>query len=79
MGARRGYNRNMGTKESLHALVDSLTDEEADQLLELALTDFGPAEPLSEADIASIRRGLEDVAHGRVFTTEEVIRHVLER
>jgi predicted transcriptional regulator len=69
----------MGTKESLHALVDSLTDEEADQLLELALTDFGPAEPLNEADIASIRRGLEDIARGRVFTTEEVLRHVLER
>ncbi|MCA9825763.1 MAG: hypothetical protein KC482_04010 [Dehalococcoidia bacterium] len=69
----------MGTKESLHTLVDALTDEEADQLLEFALMDLGPTEPLSEDDIASIRRGLEDARLGRTLTTEELLDRLSKR
>jgi predicted transcriptional regulator len=66
----------VGTRESLHALIDELTDEEADELLKLVLTDLGPSEPLSDADIASIRKGLEDARSGRTITTDELLQRI---
>jgi hypothetical protein len=69
----------MGTKESLHDLVESLSDDEADELLDIALARFSEPGPLTEDDIAAIQRGLDDAENGRLYTTEEVLRYVLER
>jgi predicted transcriptional regulator len=69
----------MGTKESLHDIVDSLSDEEATELLDIALTRFVEPGPLTDEDIAAVHRGLDDAANGRMYTTEEVLRYVLER
>jgi predicted transcriptional regulator len=66
----------MSTRESLHKLIDVLSEEDADALLEHALASFGEPEPLSEDDIASIRRGLEDAEAGRLITTEELLRRL---
>lgn len=66
----------MGTKEALHELVDSLSEEDAEELLNIASWSFGEPEPFTDEDVASIQRGLDDAAAGRVFTTDEVLRHV---
>ena len=69
----------MGTKDALHALVDELSDEDADQLLDLALSDLGPVEPLSEADLGSIRRGLDDARAGRILSTDQLLERLSGR
>ena len=58
----------MTAKEELHRLVEEMPEQRARELLE-ELRDASPSaddEPLSEEDIASIERGMEDVRAGRV-------------
>ena len=62
----------MTTRESLHELVDALPEEQA-ELAQVWLQDLGDATdedgpPLDAAALASLDRGLEDVAVGRVKT-----------
>ena len=63
----------MTTKERLHSLVDELNDEQLEQALAYLdqLLDGLDAEPLSEEDLASIRRGVEDIGEGRSVTLDE--------
>lgn len=62
----------MTVKEALHQLIDRLDDEQARDLLEdlrdPADTD-GP--PLDEEALASLDRGLADIAANRMITLED--------
>ena len=62
----------MTVKEALHQLIDGLDDEQARNLLEdlcdPADTD-GP--PLDQEALASLDRGLSDIAADRVITIED--------
>lgn len=69
----------MGTNESLHDLIDTLSEDDAGELWDYARTRFAEPEPLTDDDMESIKRGLEDARAGRVYTTEEVLRHILKR
>ncbi len=58
----------MTAKEELHQLVEEMPEQRARELLE-ELRDTCASvddEPLSEEDVASIERGMEDVRAGRV-------------
>lgn len=60
----------MTTKDALHQLVDQLPDEQA-RLAQVWLEDLRDAAgaegpPLDAATLASLDRGLSDVAEGRV-------------
>lgn len=65
----------MTTREALHHLVDELPDEQAElarawlEDLREATDENGP--PLDAETLASIDRGLADVAAGRVKSLEE--------
>ena len=69
----------MTTRETLHLLVDELPDAQAElarvwlEDLRGAADDDGP--PLDAEALASIDRGLADVAAGRVITLEEYRRN----
>jgi hypothetical protein len=62
-------------KEELHLLIDRLDDEQASDLLEdlrdAADTD-GP--PLDEDTLASLDRGLPDIAADRIISLEDLVR-----
>ena len=62
----------MTVKEELHQLIDQLADEQARDLLEdlrdAADTD-GP--PLDEQALASLDRGLADIASNRMISLED--------
>ena len=62
----------MTVKEELHQLIDGLDDEQARDLLEdlrdAADTD-GP--PLDEEALASLDRGLADIASNRMISLED--------
>jgi hypothetical protein len=63
------------TKETLHSLVDELPDDQAD-LARFLLEDLRNAAdagglPLDEETLASLDRGLADVAAGRVKPLDE--------
>ena len=65
----------MTTKEALHSLVDELPDAQAELarfLVEYLLNaaDSG-SPPLDEKSLASLDRGLADIAAGRVKPLEE--------
>ena len=65
----------MTTKDALHQLVDQLPDDQAD-LARVWLEDLrGAADadgpPLDAATLASLDRGLTDVAEGRVKPLDE--------
>ena len=65
----------MTTKEALHSLVDELPDNQA-ELASVLLEDLRGAadengEPLGEASLASLDRGLADIAAGDVKPLEE--------
>ncbi len=66
----------MSTKERLHALVDEMNEDQADELLERL--EFVPA-PLSEEDLASIERGRAQARAGQHRTTEEVFESLRTR
>ena len=65
----------MTTKEDLHHLVDELADDQTDLALALledlrnAADQGGP--PLDSQTLASLDRGLADIASGRVKSLEE--------
>jgi hypothetical protein len=65
----------MTTKEALHSLVDELPEDQA-ELARVMLEDLrGAADPsgppLDEEMLASLDRGLADVAAGRVESLDE--------
>ncbi|BDG59806.1 hypothetical protein [Caldinitratiruptor microaerophilus] len=63
------------TKEDLHALVDRLTNDQAQELLEYARWLLGEEDDrLSADDLAAVKRGLADIRAGRVRPWEEVRR-----
>jgi hypothetical protein len=65
----------MTNKEALHSLVDELPEDQAELALNLledlrdAADPHGP--PLDEESIASVNRGLSDIAAGRVKSLDE--------
>jgi hypothetical protein len=65
----------MTTREALHHLVDELPDDQAElarvwlEDLRYAADEDGP--PLDSATLASLDRGIADVAAGRVKLLEE--------
>ena len=65
----------MTTKEALHSLVDQLPEDQAElarvllEDLRDAADDAGP--PLGREDLASLDRGLSDIAAGRVKPLDE--------
>jgi len=62
----------MNTKEDLHHLVDELPEDQTDlarMLLEDLCNAAGP--PLDEETLASVDRGLADIAAGRVKPLDE--------
>jgi len=70
---RERYNWCVTVKEELHLLIDGLTDEQASDLLEdlLGSADVdGP--PLDEEAIASLDRGLADIASDRTISLENL-------
>ena len=62
----------MTTKEELHLLIDGLDDEQARDLLE-DLRDAADVDgpPLDEEALASLDRGLADIAEDRVISVED--------
>ena len=70
MAARR-YNQGVTVKEELHQLIDRLADEQARDLLE-DLRDAADVDgpPLDEEVLASLDRGLADVAANRMISLE---------
>ncbi len=65
----------MTTREALHCLVDELADEQV-ELARVWLEDLRDAAdrngpPLDAETLASLDRGIEDVAAGRVKSLEE--------
>ena len=65
----------MTTREALHCLVDELPDDQA-ELARVLLEDLRDASdaggpPLEEESLASLDRGLADVAAGRVKSLDE--------
>ena len=62
----------MTVKEELHQLIDALPDEHARELLE-DLRDAADADgpPLDSEALASLDRGLADIAADRVISLEE--------
>jgi len=59
-------------KEELHQLIDQLADEQARDLLE-DLRDAADADgpPLDEEALASLDRGLADIASNRMISLED--------
>lgn len=65
----------MTTREELHRLVDHLADDQA-ELAKQWLEDLRNAadadgEPLSSEALASLDRGLDDIAAGRIKSLEQ--------
>jgi hypothetical protein len=79
----------MTTKERLHQVVDGLSEEEAAEALDYIVSrgrdplarrlDAAPIddEPLTDEERESLREGREDVAAGRVISTEDLRRELL--
>ena len=66
------YNWCVTVKEELHQLIDRLTDEQANDLLE-DLRDAADVDgpPLDEEALASLDRGLADIASNRMISLED--------
>ena len=79
----------MTTKERLHQVVDSLSEQEAAETLDYIASrgrdslarrlDAAPLddEPLTDEERESLREGREDVAAGRVISMEDLRRELL--
>lgn len=68
----------MTSKETLHQLVDQLEEEQAD-LARVLLEDLrhaadGNGPPLDVSTLASLDRGLADIAKGRVKPLNDYVR-----
>jgi len=63
----------MTAKEQVHSLVDEMSEGQAEELLEELryLSATADDEPLTEEDIASIDRGVQDIRAGRVISLDE--------
>lgn len=65
----------MTNKEALHSLVDELPEDQAELALYLLEDLRGAADPhgppIDEASLASVDRGLSDIAAGRVKSLDE--------
>lgn len=64
----------MTGRETLHRLVDELSDEQADlarALLEDLRDAPDPDSPLEASTVASLERGLADIAAGHTMPLEE--------
>ena len=57
-------------KEQVHSLVEEMSEDQAEELLEELhyLSAAVDDEPLTEEDIASIDRGVQDIRAGRVIS-----------
>jgi predicted transcriptional regulator len=68
----RRYNEVVTVKDELHLLIDRLADEQARELL-ADLRDAADADgpPLDPEALASLDRGLADIASGRTITLED--------
>ncbi|MEW6048840.1 MAG: hypothetical protein AB1609_20580 [Bacillota bacterium] len=66
------------TKETLRELVERLTDEQAQEVLDYTrwLLTEGEGEEFSASDLAAVRRGLADIQAGRLRPWEEVRREL---
>jgi len=71
-GEGSGWRRYVKIKEELHQLIDWLADEQARDLLE-ELRDAAEADgpPLDEEALASLDRGLADIAANRMISLED--------
>ena len=62
----------MTVKEELHLLIDGLADEQARDLLEdLRNASDADGAPLDEEALASLDRGLADIAANRMISLED--------
>lgn len=71
------YDRCMSVKQELREYIEALRDEEARSLWDRIRCDdyeWSKREPLSAEDIASLERGLQDEAAGRLTRHDEVRR-----
>jgi predicted transcriptional regulator len=60
----------MTAKEQLRERIDEMTEDEASELLDFLALQDDPDE-LSEADIAAVKRGLDEIARGDFVTQAE--------
>jgi hypothetical protein len=66
------YNWCVTVKEELHLLIEGLTDEQARDLLEdLHGAPDADGPPLNEEALASLDRGLADIASNRMISLED--------
>ena len=63
----------MTAKEQVHSLVEGMSEGQAEELLEELryLSAAVDDEPLTEEDIASIDRGVQDIRAGRVISLDQ--------
>ena len=60
----------MTSREELHKIIDSLADDQIAEVRQY-IEELRGEEPLSEATLAAIREGLDDIEHGRVIDVQE--------
>jgi cytochrome c553 len=66
----------MTTKEELRQIVDALSDEDASELLEYAHWLQQEAETLSDAEIARVQHGEEQIRRGETVSWDELRREL---
>ena len=68
----------MTAKQALRDYIDGLSEDDAISLLQrIQGEDQGTRTPLTDGEIESVRRALADAAAGRVYTTTEVLQHLV--
>ena len=60
----------MSSREELHKLIDTLADDQIDELHQY-IDEVRCEETLSENTLAAIREGLDYIQHGRVIDVNE--------
>ena len=72
-----GYNFLMTSRQTLHAVIDTLNDEVVEDLLERVKDEQSRDVPaLTPQALASILRGLQEASEGRGIPHEEAMRLV---
>ena len=66
----------MTTKEELRQIVDTLSDEDSAELLEYARWLQQEGEVLSDAEIARVQHGEEQIRHGETVSWDELRREL---
>ena len=66
----------MTTKEELRRIVDTLSEEDAAELLEYAQWLHVESETLTDAEIARVRRGEEQIRRGERISWDELRREL---